>query len=171
MASSSVAYTSFNQMLVEFISNLSEVFDDVAELQTANTALSGMVEVNNEITQPLDMFHETFGESSDLIMNQDPSLFETVTLPMVDGFDMKKAYDESDDDTRESIWEYLKQLSLLATTVKTLTPDMFSKITSVTDGFLEKVKSGEISEEDSRNPLFIMQAIQNNPELMDAISK
>jgi len=166
---SSIAYKSFNAMLSEFIENLSDVFDDVSELQTANKALTGMLEINDEVEIPLETFHEMFGEHSDLIMNKDVSLFENVSLPMVDGFDMKKAYAESDEDTRGSIWEYLKQLSILATTIKTLTPEMFSNISSVTESFMSKVQSGEISEEQAKNPLFIMQAIQDNPDLMKAI--
>jgi len=165
----SVAFKSFNAMLSEFIGSLSEVFDDIPELQTANTTLSGLLEMNDEIEMPLETFHGMFGEHSDLIMNKDVSLFKHVSLPMVEGFDMEKAYAESDEETRDCIWEYLKQLTLLATTVKTLTPDMFQKIGNVTDSFMKQVHDGSISEEDAKNPLFIMKALQDNPDLMKAL--
>ena len=168
---SSVAYKSFNAMLSEFISNLSDVFDDVPELQTANTTLSGLLEMNDEVEMPLETFHGVFGEKSDLIMNKDPELFKQVNLPMVENFDLNKAYCESDEDTQGSIWEYLSQLTMLATTVKTLTPDMFSTINSITEDFMKQVHDGSISEEDASNPLKIMQQLQNNPDLMKKLGE
>jgi len=168
---SSVAYKSFNAMLSEFISNLSDVFDDVPELQTANTTLSGLLEMNDEVPMPLETFHDVFGKKSDLIMNKDPDLFKQVNLPMVENFDLAKAYGESDEDTQGSIWEYLSQLTMLATTVKTLTPDMFSTINSITEDYMKKVHDGSISEEDASNPLKIMQQLQNNPELMKKLGE
>ena len=167
----SIAYKSFNTMLSEFISNLADVFDDLPELQTANTTLNGLLEMNDEITMPLETFHNVFSEKSDLIMNKDPELFKQVSLPMAENFDLAKAYGESDEETQGSIWEYLSQLTMLATTVKTLTPDMFSTINSITEDFMKQVHDGSISEEDASNPLKIMQQLQNNPELMKKLGE
>ena len=168
---SSVAYKSFNAMLSEFISNLSDVFDDVPELQTANTTLNGLLEMNDEVTMPLETFHDIFSDKSDLIMNKDPNLFEQVSLPMVENFDMAKAYCESDEETQSSIWEYLSQLTMLATTVKTLTPEMFSTINSITEDFMMQVHEGCISEKDASNPLKIMEHLQKNPDLMKKLGE
>ena len=168
---SSVAYKSFNAMLSEFISNLSDVFDDVPELQTANTTLNGLLEMNDEVEMPLETFHSVFGEKSDLIMNKDPELFNQVSLPMVENFDFSKAYGESDEETQGSIWEYLSQLTLIATTVKTLTPEMFSTINSITEDFMKQIHDGSLSEEDASNPAKIIQQLKNNPDLMKKLGE
>jgi len=167
----SVAYKSFNTMLSEFISNLADVFDDLPELQTANTTLNGLLEMNDEVEMPLETFHSVFGEKSDLIMNKDPELFNQVSLPMVENFDLSKAYGESDEETQGSIWEYLSQLTLIATTVKTLTPEMFSTINSITEDFMKQIHDGSLSEEDASNPAKIIQQLKNNPDLMKKLGE
>ena len=98
-----ISHKSFNHMLSEFVGNLSETFDDIEELQTAKTALSSMLEVNDEVEIPLNTFHELFSPHSDLIMKKDPSILQHVQIPLADGFDMKAAYNESDEETRDAI--------------------------------------------------------------------
>lgn len=166
-----VTYKTFNTLLSEFVSNLSETFDDVQELQTACLTLDGMVQLNADIPVPLDTFHEMFSGHSDLIMNKDDSLFKHVSLPFVKEFDMKSAYAESDEETREAIWGYLQQLLFMSTSVKTMTPEMFSTIEKVTEAYMQKVRDGTISEEQANNPLFIMQEIQQNADIMKAIGE
>lgn len=161
-----ISHKSFNHMLSEFVSNLSETFDDVKELQTAKTALTSMLEVNDEVEIPLITFHEIFSPHSDLIMKKDPSILEHVGIPLADGFDMKVAYDESDDETKEAIWGYIQQLLFISTTVKTMTPEMFETIGSVTEAYMQKVRDGTISTEDATNPFMIAQEIKNNPDIM-----
>ena len=161
-----ISHKSFNHMLSEFVGNLSETFDDIEELQTAKTALSSMLEVNDEVEIPLNTFHELFSPHSDLIMKKDPSILQHVQIPLADGFDMKAAYNESDEETRDAIWGYIQQLLFISTTVKTMTPEMFDTIGSVTEAYMEKVRSGEISQENASNPFMIAQEIKNNPSIM-----
>jgi len=54
---------------------------------------------------------------------------------------------------------------MLALTSKNMTPDMMTSVQSITDSYMQKVRSGEISEEDATNPLTIMAALQDNAEL------
>jgi len=117
---SNIAYTSFNTMLVEFVSNLADVFDDNEGLKTASNTLSGFLELDPNTSVPLEKFHETFAEHAPL---------------------------------------------MLALTSKNMTPDMMTSVQSITDSYMQKVRSGEISEEDATNPLTIMAALQDNAEL------
>ena len=47
-----------------------------------------------------------------------------------------------------------------------MTPEMFDTIGSVTEAYMEKVRSGEISQENASNPFMIAQEIKNNPSIM-----
>jgi len=162
---SNIAYTSFNTMLVEFVSNLADVFDDNEGLKTASNTLSGFLELDPNTSVPLEKFHETFAEHAPLVMAKDRSLFKKVNLPFLDDFDVDQAFEDSDEDTHEAIWGYMNQLTMLALTSKNMTPDMMTSVQSITDSYMQKVRSGEISEEDATNPLTIMAALQDNAEL------
>lgn len=162
---SNIAYTSFNTMLQEFVSNLADVFDDNAGLKAASNTLSGFLELDPNTSVPLEKFHDTFAEHAPLVMAKDKSLFKKVSLPFIDDFDVIQAFEESDDETAESIWAYMNQLTMLALTSKNMTPDMMSSVQSITDSYMKKVRSGEISEEDAANPMRIMMELQDNPEL------
>jgi len=81
-----IAYTSFNTMLVEFVSNLADVFDDNEGLKTASNTLSGFLELDPNTSVPLEKFHETFAEHAPLVMAKDRSLFKKVNLPFLDDF-------------------------------------------------------------------------------------
>lgn len=166
---SDITYQSFNNMLCEFISELSQTFDEYDDLSKANDALTALMAIDNTVAHPMETFYKTFSEHSTLIMNKDPVLFDKCEIPYTDSFDLSKEYSESDGDTQEAIWNYLMQLFVTATTVQNMPDEMLTSIESVANVCMEKVKSGEVTEEEARNPLFIMQQLQQNPEMLKAM--
>ena len=68
---SNIAFTSFNTMLAEFITNLADVFDDNAAVQTANDTLKGFLDLDPNTPIPLEKFHDVFAEHSALVMAKD----------------------------------------------------------------------------------------------------
>lgn len=166
---SDITYQSFNNLLCEFVSELSQTFDEYADLAKANEALTGLIALDDTVTLPMETFYKTFAEHSTLIMNKDPVLFEKCAIPYTDSFDLSKEYKESDTDTQAAIWNYLMQLFVTATTVQNMPGEMLSSIESVANLCMDKVKSGEVTAEEAQNPLFIMQQLQNNPEMLKAM--
>lgn len=167
--SSSITFKSFNNMLLEFVTELSETFDEYTVLSNAKTTLAGLLSMDESTEVPLNSFHDIFAEHADLVMAKDKSLMSACKLPFLETFDMEKAYNESDEQTREAIWGYVQQLFITATTVKTLTPEMFQNIEALADACLSQVKDGSVTEEQAKNPLFILQQMQSNPDIMKAI--
>lgn len=166
---SEITYQSFNNLLGEFISELSQTFNEYPDLAKANDALTALLALDNTITLPMETFYKTFAEYSTLIMKKDPTLFEKCEIPYTDSFDLSKEYGESDAETQEAIWDYLVQLFVTATTVQEMPSEMLDGIEGVANMCLEKVKSGEVTEEEAKNPLFIMQQLQQNPALLESL--
>lgn len=160
------SYTSFNELLIEFISELSQTFDEYVQLSTASDSLKVLVAIDNTTKIPMDKFFEVFYPYSADIMGKNSNLFKHSSIPFAEEFDIEKEYSESDEATHEAIWGFLQQLFAMATTVKMLPADMMSKIESVANSCMEKVSSGEVSQEDAQSPAYIMQMLNQNPELM-----
>lgn len=166
---SAITYQSFNTLFLEFVSELSQTFDEYPDLAKAHEALVSLLALDDTVPLPMKTFHETFEAYSSLIMTKDPALFDECVIPYTDSFQMKKEYGESDADTQDAIWNYLQQLFVTATTVQNMPASMMTNIESVAQACLAKVQSGEVSEEQAQNPLFIMQQLQQNPDLMKAM--
>lgn len=168
---SAITYQSFNSLLCEFVSELSQTFDEYPELAKSHETLTSLMALDDTISLPMETFHKTFEEYSSLIMTKDATLFEKCTIPYTDSFDLKKEYKESDTDTQDAIWNYLQQLFVTAATVQNMPASMMTNIESVAQACLQKVQSGEVTEEQAQNPLFIMQQLQQNPDLMKAMQQ
>lgn len=166
---SDITYQSFNNLLGEFVSELSQTFDEYPELTKANDTLAGLMALDDTTSLPLETFFNTFSEHANLIMNKDPELFKKCSIPYTDAFDLSKEFSGCDSDTKGAIWNYLQQLFVTATTVQNMPGEMLSSIESVANACLAKVKSGEVTEEEAQNPMFIMQQLQDNPELVKAM--
>lgn len=166
---SEITYQSFNNLLCEFVSELSQSFDEYPDLSKAHDALTALMAIDNTISHPMETFYQTFSGHSTLIMNKDPALFDKCKIPYTESFDLSKEYKESDGDTQDAIWNYLIQLFVTATTVQEMPSEMLDSIENVANLCMEKVKSGEVTEEDARNPLFIAQQLQQNPALFEAM--
>lgn len=166
---SAITYQSFNHLLREFISELTQTFDEYPDLAKANDTLTALLSLDDTISLPMETFYNAFAEFAEYIMNKDPVLFTKCQVPYTDNFDLGKEYSESDSDTQNAIWQYLQQLFVTATTIHNMPGDMLSKIESVANSCLAKVKSGEVTEEEAQNPLFILQQLQTNPELMKSM--
>lgn len=166
---SDVTYQSFNNLLCDFVSELSQTFDEYPELSKSSEALSSLMAIDDTISLPMETFYNAFKDSASQIMMKDPSVFSTCKIPYADGFNIEMEYNRSDSGTQDAIWKYLQQLFITASTVQNMPESMLANIESVANACIEKVKSGEVTEEQAQNPLFIMQQLQENPELLKAL--
>lgn len=166
---SAVTYQSFNSLLCEFVSELSQTFDDYPDLVKSSEALASLMAIDDTISLPMETFYETFKDYSSPIMMKDPVVFSTCKIPYADGFDLTKEYAQSDSVTQDAIWKYLQQLFITASTVQNMPDSMLANIESVAASCIEQVKSGKVTEEQAQNPMFIMEQLQKNPELLKAL--
>lgn len=164
------SYKTFNATLLEFLGELSATFEEFPEISTAKEGLSALLSVNDENPMPLDQFHAMFSDHFDLVLSKNRSLFDKVQLPLMDSFDMGKAFDESDEDTQAAIWGYIQQLVTISVMTKTMSPDLVSSIGAVAESCVAKIRDGSMSEEEAKSPAAIMAQIAQNPELMKAIN-
>ena len=163
-------YKAFNSMLSEFFGDLAETFDEYQSISDARTLLSGLLSVNEETDVPMKTFIGVFSPHKDLLMAKDKKLFDVCKIPMVSEseFDISKEWGSLDDDNQEAIWGYLHQLFLIGSTVMSLDSNLISKIEAVAQGCMSKVESGEMSEEDAKNPMVIVQEILKDEDLVAA---
>lgn len=168
---SDITYQSFNNLLCDFVSELSQTFDEYPQLSKSNETLASLVALDDTSSLPMDTFYNSFSEYAEQIMVKDETLFQNCKIPYTESFDLHKAYHDSDSNTQEAIWNYLQQLFVTATTVKNMPGEMLSSIESVANACLSKVKSGEITAEQAQNPMFIMSQLQENPEIWKAMGQ
>ena len=163
-------FKAFNSMLSEFFGELAETFDEYQSVSDANTLLNGLIAMDGETDVPMKKFIEVFKPHNDLLMAKDKKLFDVCKLPMVSdsGFDMSKEWSTLEEDNQEAIWGYLHQLYLIGSTILGLDSKMLSSIEGVAQGCMDKVARGEMTEEDAKNPMVIVQEIMNNKDLMSA---
>lgn len=160
---------SFNKLLSEFITDLSMTFTEYPQLEEARNQMNSLIDLDVSNALPMTLFHETLSPHVNLVMSRDPNLFDKIEIPMTQDFDMSTSFKESDETTQNAIWEYVQQLVAISTTVKTMPADVLKNIDQVTESCLSKIRDGEITEEEAQNPMFIMQVIQDNPEIMKAL--
>ena len=163
-------FKAFNSMLSEFFGDLAETFDEYQSVSDARSLLAGLLAVNDETDVPMKTFIAVFSPHKDLLMAKDSKLFEECKIPFVEdsGFDISREWKTLEDDNQEAIWGYLHQLFLIGSTILGMDTKLISTIEGVAQGCMDKVKSGEMSEEDAKNPMVIVQEIMKNKDLMEA---
>lgn len=163
-------FKAFNSMLSEFFGDLADTFDEYQSVSDARALLTGLLSVNDETDVPMKTFIGVFSPHKDLLMAKDRKLFDVCKIPMVSesGFDISREWDTLEEDNQEAIWGYLHQLFLIGSTILGLDSNLISKIEGVAQGCMDKVASGEMTEDDAKNPMIIVQEIMKNKDLMEA---
>jgi hypothetical protein len=120
---------SFNHILQEFVDELSETFSDYPQIQLFRAGLPGMLEKDE--WYGVNTFMDALTPHGDKILNNDRSFFdEEIHLGM--GLQLNHLWKEDlDDDTRDAIASYVSTLFMLGMTLKSITPDIMSKIEGI----------------------------------------
>lgn len=120
---------SFNHILEEFVDELSETFSDYPQIQLFKAGLPGMLEQDE--WYGVNTLMETLTPHGDKILNNDRTFFEE-ELHLGMGLKLNQLWrEELDDDTRDAIANYVSTLFMLGMTLKSITPDIMSKIESI----------------------------------------
>lgn len=166
-------FEAFNSMLSEFFGDLAETFDEYTAISDAKLLLDNLLVVDKCTEMPMRKLVEAFSPHKDLIMNKDPKIFEVCQIPLVTdaGFNLSQEWESLEEDNQEAIWNYVQQLFLTGTTVLSLDSNMLNSIEGLAKGCIDKVNSGEMSEEDAKNPMVILQEMMKNPDIVKAFGK
>lgn len=134
---------SFNALLRSFLEELSHTFPEDATLSMAVGGLDQLIKAN--VRKPLDMFTDAIVPHAGLIMAKDPALFDQ-SITIAGTVDLKSYWlaDGLSDASKDAIWQYLQSMLLLATTVRSLPPEMLSTIESMAESCAEKISAGKL---------------------------
>ena len=110
----------FNELLCEFMEDLSSTFDEHQCLEVAVHSLKKMLGENKSTPLPMCVFQsamERFDPAA--VRTRDPVLLETLDSIVTSiglKIDVKADYASTDDTTKDAIWEYIESLHTMAST-------------------------------------------------------
>lgn len=130
----------FNKMLVEFLSELAQVFPEHPELQTYKTVTEQMVK--SQPNTPSQMYLSATKSHGMKIMQRDPTFFDD--CPQILKVDVRGLWQKDlSDTTRNVIWMYLAELHALAAT-SSLPADTMSKLTDMAQDVSALIQNGQL---------------------------
>lgn len=121
--------SAFNEMLVRFGDQLEFVYDKEPALPLYNMHLKGLVNDPKKQRQPLEMFQQHVSPHTQRIMAKDETLISEVP-DLLGGIDLHKLYhsQQTTEKTKAAIWTYLGNLTLMASIITALPPDVMHQL-------------------------------------------
>jgi len=126
----------FNDMLVQFISELESTFPEEPAFKKYMISIDIMRAANPR--KCVDAFMKGAGKYSNQIMQKDDSFFSDFEeLPI------KKYWnDDLSEGTKNAIWQYLQTLNILGMTITTIPADMLSMVEGAAAKCAESMQGG-----------------------------
>lgn len=152
----------FNDTFDEFIKEISKLFPEYEIIKEFQEKIAENIQLDERFY--LEKFTKLVNEPeiAKIIQTEDTDAFMKLPddkLPMNSFINLKELVDHPNvkekPDTKKSIWQYLKTLTMFATTVSMLPPDMMQTLDQLASQMATKIESGEI------NPASIIQNAQN----------
>lgn len=104
----------FNDLMRQFLIDLSEVFPEDPAVQTSLATFEDLVRTNYKM--PMKMFVEAIGPHAAKIAAHDETVFDDMVFP---GVDFKKLWNSDiSNNTKNAIFSYLKSLLYIAASNK-----------------------------------------------------
>lgn len=111
---------SFNELLCEFMEDLSSTFDEHQCLEVAVDSLKKMLGENKSTPLPMCVFQSVMGRFDPAaVRTRDPVLLQTLGSIVTSvglQIDVKADYESTDNTTKDAIWEYIGSLDSMART-------------------------------------------------------
>lgn len=163
-------FNAFDSILSEIFGDLAETFEEYRSISKARNLLIGLISMNEETDVPMKTFIDVFSLHQDLLMDKDKKLFDVCSIPMVSklDFNISGEWGSLEKDNKEAIWGYLHELYATGSSILGLDAKLIPSIRWVAQECIEKVASGEMTEEQANNPMVIVQEIMKNKKLMEA---
>lgn len=124
-----VSLTAFNNMLLNFADELEFVYPKEPSLALYNMHLKNVIANESKKEQPLQLFQKHVGPFSERILAKDETLLSEVPN-LLGGIDLHQLYqsEETTAKTKEAIWSYLINLSVLSAAITSLPPELMTTI-------------------------------------------
>ena len=110
----------FNELLCEFMEDLSSTFDEHQFLEVAVHSLKKMLGENKSTSLPMCVFHSAMVRFDPAaVRTRDPVLLQTLDNILTSiglRVDVKADYESTDNTTKDAIWEYIGSLYSMANT-------------------------------------------------------
>lgn len=117
----------FNQMLVDFLKDLCQVFPDRAYLKKYQTILNAAIMVSPESI--VDKFMDEVKPFADDINQRNDAFFSKAHGEIMDNLHMQELWNEDlPESTRDNIWKYLNTLLVIGTLIQSVDKSMLSGI-------------------------------------------
>ena len=146
----------FNDMALEFVKELSEVFPENIPLAECVKNFDAIV--SEDPKKPMDFLMNTIGDKAAAIHSKDDAIFDTITIPGITGVEIKEMWNSTSENTKEVIWQYLSTLQMLASTIGNTSGELLSGIEDMAMDFANKMSTGDMDVSTMLNE--IMQRVQ-----------
>lgn len=125
----------FNELLLDFVTNLARTYHHVKALQTAPNQIRLAIRANKHSMH--QEFMKCLGPFQTDIMERNEELFtkSADTISFLKTADFKTNWTQSSKATQDAIWEYLHNLILIGGSMQALTPSLMSDITTFVDKY------------------------------------
>jgi hypothetical protein len=144
--------SAFNQLMQEFLSELSHVFPERSDLALYSAGFPALCATHPE--KPLKIFLDAVGPYSSLLMGRNDALFDQpLDLGGIDIHELWHA-DGISANTRDAMWKYISTLFLLGSTMSQLPPNILNSIEAAASDCAAKIQNGELNMSDLTSQLF-----------------
>jgi hypothetical protein len=138
----------FNDMMDQFLTELNLTFPEnkavikfQASFEVVRTATPGKI---------LDEFMKAVKPYKNKIMHKDESfiLEDSVNIPALSDIDIVSMWNQSSDNTKAAIWQYIHTLLVFGTTIKTFPPETMSMIEKMAAQCAEQMTNNSGGDDD-----------------------
>lgn len=134
----------FNQMLVDFLSDLCRVFPHHEFLKKYQTLLNAAIMMSPESI--VDKFMDEIKPFSEDINQKNSAFFSKAHGEILNNLRMEELWKEDiPETTRENIWKYLNTLLVIGTLIKSMDKDMLSGIENMATQLMNNPGSADLS--------------------------
>jgi hypothetical protein len=120
--------TNFNNVLLQFLSELDRLFPD-SKAKTYHKTIKMSFFVDKSLW--IKYFTEGTKNHCSQIMTKDEHYFLTQEITFVRKLDLKKYYKNSNYETKNSMWQYMQTLFLLSCSYNNYTPEFLKSVYKV----------------------------------------
>jgi hypothetical protein len=156
----------FNELMLDFVNNLSRTYTHVPELQKAPAQLQLLIRTYPK--SPHEQFMKAVAPYVKSITERSDSFFlsDYQNIPFLQDVDFKTNWEMSPKETQDAIWEYLYNLLLLGGAMQALPENLMENISSFVESYSDTVDSNA-----DLNIEHLMKSLQQDKNLSQLFSQ
>ena len=132
--------SAFNDMLSQFLSELTQTFPEEKTIKKYESSFSLIRKSNPR--KIVESYMQSVGPFQDRIMARDDTLFSDGSFAFLGDIDLGKRWPNPSDNTRGCIWQYVQTLMMLGVTITALPADTLAAIEGVAEKTAGQMAAG-----------------------------